>query len=110
MIYQPLEIVDVDDATAIELILETRKRLAFAWRNDDMTPDDAYVHLIEAVDCMLGLTSEEFEVLEWHAWAFQLDERFERALRAGYCQEFNALIADLRDLVARARYIPNERE
>ncbi|CRY44842.1 hypothetical protein [Burkholderia pseudomallei] len=110
MIYHPKEIVDVDDATAIELILNARRRLVFARRNDDSTPDTEYVDLIEALDCMLELTAAEFDVLEWHAWAFQIDERFEQALSAGYGQEFSALIADLRDLVAMARYISRERE
>ncbi len=105
MIYRPRTSMDVDDATAIEMIANARNRLAFARRNDTGTPDVAYAHLIEGLDSMLDLSSEDFSILEWHARAFQADERFEQALRLGRGAEFNALIAGLRDVVARARFV-----
>ncbi|WP_175998269.1 hypothetical protein [Burkholderia stabilis] len=105
MLYQPLEIVDTDAATAIGMIHEVRQRLAYARRNDDTTPDDAYTDLIEALDYLLALTSDEFAVIEWHARVFPIDAQFERVLRAEYGVEFDALMNELRDLVAKARYI-----
>ncbi|MBR8426372.1 MULTISPECIES: hypothetical protein [Burkholderia cepacia complex] len=108
MFYQPASIVDLDDAAAISLVAEARRRLVNARRNNDTTPDGAYTELISELDFLLELVADDYEVLEWHARVFPIDEVFEKLLKAGYGREFKDLLTDLRDVIARARYITRD--
>ncbi|KVS41116.1 hypothetical protein [Burkholderia ubonensis] len=48
-----------------------------------LVDDEVYSDLIEALDFLLELISDDFAIIEWHARVFLTDARFERALRAG---------------------------